>query len=438
MSELVMLFAHLLRGDPKLLDIAVQKLSPLHFRPQEFVFRAIWQEIVDYYQTAGKQVPAEILVSRLKRIPELRDEIETVIETLRQIYTCNIGDKAAGIVLLNDFVIDRVVRPLLQTADTARPAELVDLSNRVQSIVGSLQSARVEEAKIFSDEVVLTDRYPTGVPFVDTLLGGGYMRQACYGLIGPPGGGKTTLGCQLAISVAKQCKHVCYFSYEQSAENLMERIVACATGVPTNELNTEHGKQKRQEFAEQYAAYFHFYDMSGAGGSTAGTGGVQEIIAILNSVPYHPEMVVIDWYWLVVVQSLRNRQSERTHALNIIKALHAYARDNDITIWILHQSNAEAWRRRPKDLPSANDSAEFKGLAWLISGLLVLGNPDLETQVRWLLAAKMRGNIETPAIPIKLDPLRCIFRSVQHEYEPGRYGENGFIKIGSGHGYDVI
>ena len=38
------------------------------------------------------------------------------------------------------------------------------------------------------------DRMSTGVPGLDTVLGGGLLKGGVYMVTGPPGGGKTILG----------------------------------------------------------------------------------------------------------------------------------------------------------------------------------------------------------------------------------------------------
>jgi circadian clock protein KaiC len=57
-----------------------------------------------------------------------------------------------------------------------------------------------------------SDRMPMGVPGVDAVCGGGFMRGAIYLIMGRPGTGKTTLGNQLCFAHAKQGGRAAYLT----------------------------------------------------------------------------------------------------------------------------------------------------------------------------------------------------------------------------------
>jgi circadian clock protein KaiC len=49
------------------------------------------------------------------------------------------------------------------------------------------------------DQVRELDRFPSGVPGLDVVLGGGFLRKSTYIIMGPPGAGKTILGNQICF-----------------------------------------------------------------------------------------------------------------------------------------------------------------------------------------------------------------------------------------------
>ncbi len=55
-----------------------------------------------------------------------------------------------------------------------------------------------------------SDRFSTGVPGLDTILGGGVFEGGIYVIQGPPGAGKTILGNQICFAQAAQNRHALY------------------------------------------------------------------------------------------------------------------------------------------------------------------------------------------------------------------------------------
>jgi circadian clock protein KaiC len=53
-------------------------------------------------------------------------------------------------------------------------------------------------------------RVPSGTPYLDQILGGGWLRGGLYLLAGPPGCGKTTLGNQLCFAAAERGERCLY------------------------------------------------------------------------------------------------------------------------------------------------------------------------------------------------------------------------------------
>jgi hypothetical protein len=49
----------------------------------------------------------------------------------------------------------------------------------------------------------MMERIPTGIDFIDSALGGGQLARGLHGVLGPFGGGKTTLGIMIAVAGAR-------------------------------------------------------------------------------------------------------------------------------------------------------------------------------------------------------------------------------------------
>lgn len=62
--------------------------------------------------------------------------------------------------------------------------------------------------------------YSSGVPQLDSLLGGGLDRGTSNLILGPPGTGKSTIALRYAIAAADRGKKVAIYSFEESSTNL--------------------------------------------------------------------------------------------------------------------------------------------------------------------------------------------------------------------------
>ncbi len=68
--------------------------------------------------------------------------------------------------------------------------------------------------------------YPTGLTFIDSLTGGGFMPQTLTNIIAAPGIGKTALCQQLAERLAEAETPVLYFNFEMSREQMLSRTLS--------------------------------------------------------------------------------------------------------------------------------------------------------------------------------------------------------------------
>lgn len=59
-------------------------------------------------------------------------------------------------------------------------------------------------------EAAEVPRIPSGVPYLDPILGGGWLRGGVYVIAGPPGTGKTTLGNQFCYAAADRGENAVY------------------------------------------------------------------------------------------------------------------------------------------------------------------------------------------------------------------------------------
>lgn len=75
---------------------------------------------------------------------------------------------------------------------------------------------------------------PSGLDSFDALLGGGAQTGTSLLLLGPAGVGKTTLAVQFAVAAARRGQRAAIFTFDETADLLLERTVAI--GLPVREF----------------------------------------------------------------------------------------------------------------------------------------------------------------------------------------------------------
>lgn len=69
----------------------------------------------------------------------------------------------------------------------------------------------------------VTGKVESGLPELDTLVGGGLVRGSSALVIGPAGVGKTTLCLQYALAAAERSENVAFFSFDENEQSIRER-----------------------------------------------------------------------------------------------------------------------------------------------------------------------------------------------------------------------
>jgi len=67
------------------------------------------------------------------------------------------------------------------------------------------------------------ENFPSGIPHLDSLLGGGLGRGTTTMLMGPPGTGKSTMAVKFALTAAERGEKVLLFIFDETIGTLMDR-----------------------------------------------------------------------------------------------------------------------------------------------------------------------------------------------------------------------
>jgi circadian clock protein KaiC len=96
-------------------------------------------------------------------------------------------------------------------------------TNEYPFLIGNEGLSVLPITSLKNDHKASTERISTGIPRLDSMLGGqGFFRGSSILLSGPPGSGKTSVGAYFAHAAARRGERALYFAFEESP-NQIER-----------------------------------------------------------------------------------------------------------------------------------------------------------------------------------------------------------------------
>jgi len=290
---------------------------------------------------------------------------------------------------------------------------------------------------------------PTGVLFLDLLLGGGTQPGECLGLLGVTGCGKTTVGIMAAVETARQGRRAAYFSYEDEIKKraLGLRIYGYVGKVPFSVLKEARGdgsnlpeqyRKQLKEAGERLGGRLHTFDMKKNNVGKDGLASIEAELRRCDAAGKHIDIVVIDQFEPMIQMYMMSHNmkmdKETQHALmgNMIAPLKDMGRPDryNCATFLLHQSDNSAKEKSATTRPRLGQAANNKSFENYLDGCLAIGTQDANHRL-WAVMTKRRGIVETPEVILTID--REYYRMT---YEPGRYvaGDSGeFLDVGGEH-----
>jgi len=303
------------------------------------------------------------------------------------------------------------------------------------------------------------------VSFVDAFCDGGPAAGQTHGLLGPYGGGKTTVAVELTTeSAARQykkwyesgreesCGMSYHFTYEEPVRDLRVRALACLAKMPKSRVIEviENGTDclnrdpRRQEPYEQvlfgptgseddetlpeYGRYIKALtvmnqcwrpvDCTGDDEDFPGRGHglVDEIAEIVRGdqqvyrregVTTHVALVLADYAGAAIERHLDYHGKDHGELRFMVKAWpmqmkQKVAQRFNCPVWSLHQLKAEANAGAAGRVPNITDSAEGKGWAEALDYSFMLGVKTRAGLAVWV-CNKSRRSAARPPVVVRLD-----------------------------------
>jgi len=380
---------------PDVAAIALSKLHPQDFnKDSELQFQVIWLSAREYW-LQYKSIPPlnymlDMSISVLKQLgfvePLLHTNIRTIIQHMYE-YSENPWNAEYGKDLLRAF-LGRVFTTAVQHVTITNPGDaktVIDLVTNEYHRRNIGTMAEVDPFDFGDDELLVANaRKPLYVEQVDLLLGGGLVDSECVGILGPTGGGKTTLALQIAGNMAAHQKNVLYFTYEQPAGELRPRILSMLTRLPVatfadktvNDLD-EHQAKIVRGARDLCRKYVTLIDRSTDGDNIIEIDSkIQHDVAVGK----RPSLVIIDWIWILVTRYAtvkgKTKTPERQCLMEIMDGIKSISSKYRVPFLILQQLSTEQAKKSPGRKPQWFNSAEAGNFAWLLAYCFAIGKTD--------------------------------------------------------------
>lgn len=418
-NDLDMLIVYMLRVDSVLLEVHhklnFEDFSGAYEKPHAMLYIIA----LEFFREHKRRVPFSLLgdlaIARMAGQPDFAypqaqqmvfDLIMKAAELPEKDLVPSYGMQLLGIFLYNRRVGQKLAKIREQQNSGFMPSK--EEIRALNAEVDHTQVSAVEMHSPFSDPEEsmfgTAPMEPTGVDFIDLLLGGGVQAGRLYGFIAPSGGGKTTLSQQIAVAYAMSGKQMIFLSYEEGVDaEFMAPVIANAARIPRDivtkaktlrDLPPEYQASYKRA-SEKLGRFLHYADMSGK--NNAGFGGAAEIEQLVIRYQSNGVKVggmVLDWFWLwvqrvyAVTKFPRGQEQDlRTFSQKLMDQVREIAKKYGIWIWV---NNQTAPSEVGKGTANWTDSAECKSFAWLVSFCFALNLMDSD-QIAELNLAKGRA-----------------------------------------------
>ena len=375
--------------------------------------------------------------------------------------------------ILVKFAEERLVhQPLLDYLNPNRhgqghiPDQLEDFLSSVQTVRSNLVTAnqvpRVVIAPEFGTPVEASHIYrPTGVEFIDETLGG-FCDGDCNGLIGPTGGGKTTLAINLATSAAEQAWTdteetgedagvSIYITAEENASRLLPRIYANFFQIERErvelilregwhhmsrpgelldyETKMQHDQEDKLSEFERYESkrdalnrHMELLDLSGSAQyPDAGFGFIGECVSYISRMERPIRSVAIDYAGLLIDNHIEMNNLHDDKYRKLLGRFGQMCRQQiaeqfGCSVLVLHQLKGDASTWNPTKLIAHTDAEGCKSFAVNMASCMCLGTEDPRTKVRRLNISKSRHKTSLQPLTLRIHDQFAYMENVTGDY----------------------
>lgn len=327
----------------------------LHYREKEGLLRIIEEtEQADYISSLTKLHYALTEESIKRKLISLTTRVKKEVK------------KKDNTELLNEIEAEILTLRL----DTG--VELAALNSLEEPFRNDLQ-ARIKRFREGGSIINVVD-LPTGFAQLDEIILGLHRKNMMI-IAGGTSDGKTQLAIQISNNLNNQGKKGVFFTLEDSADNLLQRVIALRTGISITKIRTgqltneEYGKvDKTLEALRQTSNFFVEEDLV----------DINDIVAKTKFAKLkYPDLAFIVVDYIGLATDRKSRYASRESELSAIsKKLIALAKHCDVAVMALAQVNTSP-DERSKGMPlRMNDIRDSKAIGHDAAVALFIHCPD--------------------------------------------------------------
>lgn len=443
-----------------------EKVNDECFEDNELLEFLVWRTISTLYEKHDNILDVELVRVDVLRTAQSNgyqlDETE-LDNFLKKVKTVQVNmtyaKEAARQWLIERIVVNKLIREL-NRPETNVESVIEKATKNLQktSFTETLLDGIIKSYK--KDNIEKDALIPTGVPFIDSRIGGGFLPGEVGLLLGPTGAGKTTLCVQIACAAAQYNKikgkrqRIVLVTYEDSGVRIKERIIAYLakinrqrfmeiqsiddlSDVPGSQIyeqklimeqcTTLKSEKDRIHDAAWIDDYLVVLDFSGKSGRPEeGCGGVNEIasaLQVINQDKRGFSFVIIDWAGIMVeryldYQNVRDPRSEYTRQLKILpdQLFRKIASGFSTAVLLSHQLAGATNKFSPTADFSHGDAEGCKSIAVSMWHVMTLGIQDSNTKISKFAVKKTRRQELTEPALVKLNGEFSEFIDVSKQY----------------------
>lgn len=176
-----------------------------------------------YITSLINSVPTALYVEHYARIVERMSVLRRLITAAGKI--ANVAYEEEGSA---DDAVDKAEQEIFSISKQRDKRDLLPIRARVKDVLDRIEYIQQHQGELLG--------VPTGFKDLDKILGG-LQKSDLIIIAGRPGMGKSSLAVNVALYASRVFRlHVGIFSLEMSTEQLIQRLLACETGIDSQRL----------------------------------------------------------------------------------------------------------------------------------------------------------------------------------------------------------